>query len=108
MFSYPCNGCSILLFKFTFEIKLIEFSKERDLSFVNSEQYFVPYFLFCESVKEKGLQRFHTMITTTFSLFLTAAPPDITVEKNWVHASEGFDITLTCTVHGDVSSEVRY
>lgn len=35
------------------------------------------------------------------------APPDITVEKSWVHASEGFDIDLVCRVQGDVNSEVN-
>lgn len=38
--------------------------------------------------------------------FLSTAPPDITVEKNWVHASEGCDIDLVCVVQGDVNSEV--
>uniref|UniRef100_A0A8W7PW24 Ig-like domain-containing protein n=1 Tax=Anopheles coluzzii TaxID=1518534 RepID=A0A8W7PW24_ANOCL len=37
-----------------------------------------------------------------------AAPPDITVEKTWVHASEGFDIDLVCIVHGDVNSEMLW
>ncbi|EDS44575.1 conserved hypothetical protein [Culex quinquefasciatus] len=36
------------------------------------------------------------------------SPPDITVEKTWVHASEGFDIDLMCTVHGDVNSEMLW
>lgn len=35
-----------------------------------------------------------------------AAPPEITVEKSWVHASEGYDIELACIVHGDVTSDV--
>lgn len=38
--------------------------------------------------------------------FMSSAPPDITVEKNWVHAAEGCDINLVCIVHGDVNSEV--
>ncbi|XP_035787334.1 opioid-binding protein/cell adhesion molecule-like isoform X2 [Anopheles albimanus] len=36
------------------------------------------------------------------------SPPDITVEKTWVHASEGFDIDLACIVHGDVNSEMLW
>ncbi|XP_035903702.1 limbic system-associated membrane protein [Anopheles stephensi] len=36
------------------------------------------------------------------------SPPDITVEKTWVHASEGFDIDLVCIVHGDVNSEMLW
>lgn len=41
-----------------------------------------------------------------FDCFMSSAPPDITVEKNWVHAAEGCDINLVCIVHGDVNSEV--
>ncbi|XP_063708471.1 limbic system-associated membrane protein [Culicoides brevitarsis] len=36
------------------------------------------------------------------------SPPDITVEKNWVHAAEGCDINLVCIVHGDVNSEMLW
>lgn len=35
-----------------------------------------------------------------------SAPPEITVEKSWVHASEGYDVELACIVHGEVTSEV--
>lgn len=35
------------------------------------------------------------------------APPEITVEKSWVHAAEGYDVELACIVHGgDVTSDV--
>lgn len=34
------------------------------------------------------------------------APPEITVERSWVHASEGYDIELACIIHGDVTSDV--
>lgn len=37
----------------------------------------------------------------------TTAPPEITVEKSWIHAAEGYDADLVCIVHGDVNSEVR-
>ncbi|XP_059607777.1 limbic system-associated membrane protein [Phlebotomus argentipes] len=36
------------------------------------------------------------------------SPPEITVEKSWVHASEGHDVELCCTVHGDSSSEMLW
>lgn len=39
-------------------------------------------------------------------IFSNAAPPEITVERSWVHASEGYDIELACIVHGDVTSDV--
>uniref|UniRef100_A0A1B0CHW0 Putative lachesin n=1 Tax=Lutzomyia longipalpis TaxID=7200 RepID=A0A1B0CHW0_LUTLO len=39
---------------------------------------------------------------------MRAAPPEITVEKSWVHASEGYDIELCCTVHGDTNSEMLW
>lgn len=35
-----------------------------------------------------------------------AAPPEIIAEKTWIHAAEGCDIQLVCTLHGDVNSEV--
>lgn len=35
-----------------------------------------------------------------------AAPPEIIVERSWVHASEGYDIELACIIHGDVTSDV--
>ncbi|CAD7081255.1 unnamed protein product [Hermetia illucens] len=36
------------------------------------------------------------------------SPPEISVEKSWVHASEGYDIELVCIVHGDVNSEMLW
>lgn len=41
-------------------------------------------------------------------LIFFLAPPEITVEKSWVHASEGCDINIVCSVHGDVNSEVLF
>lgn len=44
-----------------------------------------------------------------FSIFyIFPAPPDISVEKTWIHASDGCDIELGCTLHGDVNSEVGF
>lgn len=40
------------------------------------------------------------------STYVTLAPPDISVEKTWIHAAEGCDIQLACSLHGDVNSEV--
>lgn len=42
----------------------------------------------------------------THNNILVTAPPEITVEKSWVHASEGYDIELACIIHGDVTSDV--
>ncbi|CRK89239.1 CLUMA_CG002998, isoform A [Clunio marinus] len=36
------------------------------------------------------------------------SPPDISVEKTWIHAAEGCDIQLACTLHGDVNSEMMW
>uniref|UniRef100_A0A182JC15 Ig-like domain-containing protein n=1 Tax=Anopheles atroparvus TaxID=41427 RepID=A0A182JC15_ANOAO len=47
-------------------------------------------------------------LTRSDSAHSGTAPPDITVEKTWVHASEGFDIDLVCIVHGDVNSEMLW
>lgn len=47
-------------------------------------------------------------INLILSLFISfEAPPEITVEKSWVHAAEGHDVELACIVHGDVNSEVN-
>lgn len=43
---------------------------------------------------------------SNFFFLHVSAPPEITVEKSWVHASEGCDINIVCSVHGDVNSEV--
>lgn len=51
-------------------------------------------------------QRRKQHIVTT-SLFPTA-PPEITVEKSWVHACEGYDSELCCTVHGDTNSDMLW
>lgn len=42
------------------------------------------------------------------NIHYTSAPPDISVEKTWIHAAEGCDIQLACTLHGDVNSEVSW
>ncbi|CRK89241.1 CLUMA_CG003000, isoform A [Clunio marinus] len=34
------------------------------------------------------------------------SPPDITVEKAWVHAAEGCDVELICTLHSDANSDL--
>lgn len=38
--------------------------------------------------------------------FLFLAPPEITVEKSWVHAGEGYESHLVCTVHGEANPVV--
>lgn len=37
----------------------------------------------------------------SFSLDVFADPPDIAVEKSWVHSGEGFEAQLVCIVHAD-------
>lgn len=39
---------------------------------------------------------------------LITAPPEIIAEKTWIHAAEGCDIQLVCTLHGDINSEVGF
>lgn len=46
------------------------------------------------------------MILNWHSQIISLAPPEITVERSWVHAGEGYDIELACIVHGDVTSDV--
>lgn len=33
-------------------------------------------------------------------------PPDISVEKSWIHSGEGFEAQLVCIVHADPSPTV--
>lgn len=47
------------------------------------------------------------IIIFNFWSSIFTAPPEITVEKSWVHAAEGYDVELVCIVHGDVNSEVK-
>lgn len=43
----------------------------------------------------------------SYSLLSLVAPPEITVEKSWVHAGEGYETQLVCTVHGEANPVVR-
>ncbi|KAL7022572.1 hypothetical protein ACKWTF_012297 [Chironomus riparius] len=36
------------------------------------------------------------------------SPPEIIAEKTWIHAAEGCDIQLMCTLHGDINSEMMW
>ena len=33
-------------------------------------------------------------------------PPEIDVERNWIHSGEGFEAQLVCIVHGEPLPEV--
>jgi hypothetical protein len=44
---------------------------------------------------------------SSFFIMPITAPPEIIAEKTWIHAAEGCDIQLVCTLHGDINSEVR-
>lgn len=35
-----------------------------------------------------------------------ADPPDITVEKSWIHSGEGFEALLECIVYADPAPTV--
>lgn len=48
----------------------------------------------------------HKLIPDFSDIF--PAPPDVIAEKTWIHAAEGCDIQLACTLHGDVNSEVSW
>lgn len=36
----------------------------------------------------------------------STAPPDITVDTPWVHASDGCEVELVCTLHSEANSDV--
>lgn len=46
------------------------------------------------------------LIHFIFLFFVVLAPPEITVEKSWVHAGEGYESQLICTVHGEANPVV--
>jgi hypothetical protein len=48
-----------------------------------------------------------TFLLMIFLFLFLIAPPEIVAEKTWIHAAEGCDIQLVCTLHGDVNSEVN-
>ena len=39
-------------------------------------------------------------------IYLFTDPPDISVEKSWIHSGEGFEAQLVCIVHADPSPTV--
>ena len=39
-------------------------------------------------------------------IFIISDPPEITVERSWVHTGEGFRAELLCTVLADPPAEV--
>lgn len=51
-------------------------------------------------------RKFNLISNFCFFLFISA-PPEITVEKAWVHAGEGHEAQLVCIVHGEANPEVN-
>lgn len=41
-----------------------------------------------------------------YMIFPPSDPPDIAVEKSWIHSGEGFEAMLVCIVHADPSPTV--
>lgn len=35
-----------------------------------------------------------------------SAPPELTIEKAWIHAAEGSEVELVCTLQSDMSTDV--
>lgn len=44
---------------------------------------------------------FSTIFSFIFFLCIFPDPPDITVDKSWVHTGEGYETQLVCIVHAD-------
>ena len=45
-------------------------------------------------------------IRVNLFVFLFADPPEIEVERSWVHSGEGYEAQLVCIVHGEPAPEV--
>lgn len=56
--------------------------------------------------KKINARKFNLISNFCFFLFISA-PPEITVEKAWVHAGEGHEAQLVCIVHGEANPEVN-
>lgn len=39
-------------------------------------------------------------------LFFISDPPEIDVERSWVHSGEGYEAQLVCIVHAEPQAEV--
>jgi hypothetical protein len=35
-----------------------------------------------------------------------SAPPELSIEKAWIHAAEGSEVELVCTLQSDMSTDV--
>lgn len=71
--------------------------------------WMVTYILTQDNKKNFSFYSYITLNLLLCSLHVhnkITAPPEITVERSWVHASEGYDIELACIIHGDVTSDV--
>jgi hypothetical protein len=53
---------------------------------------------------EKSQQ--HSVSNLYVSLSFAADPPEIEVERNWVHSGEGYEAQLVCIVHAEPPAEV--
>lgn len=41
-----------------------------------------------------------------FQFYLFSAPPELFTEKAWVHAAEGSEVELVCTLQSDMNTDV--
>jgi hypothetical protein len=44
--------------------------------------------------------------TNYFTMFHVPDPPEIEVERSWVHSGEGYEAQLVCIVHGEPAPNV--
>lgn len=57
--------------------------------------------------KKINARKFNLISNSVFFFLYISAPPEITVEKAWVHAGEGHEAQLVCIVHGEANPEVN-
>lgn len=60
-------------------------------------------YFFASLLHNPNIQRMFNIYFIYFSV-----PPDISVEKSWIHSGEGFEAVLVCIVHADPSPTVRF
>lgn len=71
------------------------------------ENYVWASFFYISDMKEKNSFFFLPLknIFLLFCLYFTA-PPELSTERQWIHASEGCEIEIVCTLQSDMNTDV--
>ena len=65
--------------------------------------------LFLHKREEEKKSLFFCHYKTFFFLlysYIFTAPPELSTERQWIHASEGCEIEIVCTLQSDMNTDV--